>query len=153
MRESHIQQWPQHKPPGSHSRQSSTYVQVNFVESLVWSDHLPLASPGLYWTSGALLSYVKTIKLTFINLQNPYFNNLGVNRHFEGHAGAHWKTQHADPAAEDLWVLLQDFVGRLQQGNVRKQPAVTQRPELEHCVEAWVDFHPYVNCCPHYCRG
>lgn len=49
-----------------------------------------------------------------------YLYNLGVGSHFEGDAGAKGKAQHGDPAAEDLRMLLQDSVGRLQQENTSK---------------------------------
>ena len=52
-------------------------------------------------------------------MELSYLYNFGVSSHFEGEssARAHGEAKRGDPVAEDLRVLLQDSVGRLQQGN------------------------------------
>lgn len=46
-----------------------------------------------------------------------YLYNFRVCSHFQGDTGAKGKAQHGNPAAEDLRMLLQDSIGRLQQEN------------------------------------
>ena len=46
-----------------------------------------------------------------------YLYNLGVSGHFECETGTEGKAHHADPAAEDLRMLLQDSESCLQQEN------------------------------------
>ena len=58
-------------------------------------------------------------------LRPPYLNNLGENRHLQAHAGSEGKTQHADPAAHDLRVCLQESVGFLQREQTHDTDAVT----------------------------
>lgn len=66
------------------------------------------------------------------HLQLPYLYNLGVNSHFEGHTGAEGKTEHSDPAAKDLRMLLQDSIGCLQQENRRKTNCFSCDTEARH---------------------
>lgn len=86
-------------------------MQDHFVESLFWSDQGLLASTILIKN----LSYVKRRQDDESNFQQQlsYFHNFGVSSHFEGYTGAQGQTQHADAAAVDLRMLLQDFIGLL----------------------------------------
>ena len=63
-----------------------------------------------------------------------YLYHLGVSGHFECDTGTEGKAQHADPAAEDLRVLLQDSIGRLQQDNTTSATLYLKCTSPKECL-------------------
>lgn len=53
--------------------------------------------------------------LSIFDSDKSNLHNLRIHHHFQGDTGAQGETQHGDSAAEDLRVLLEEFVGCLQE--------------------------------------